>query len=140
MKEVKPFLGFNLNTLKIVNGKNSLNNNYDVLVIGPESDKRLSLDHVTIPKVLIKKQKEKNNLETNFNLVIRLPINIVEFNRAIVNLSQKHKFDQNSLIKIKDYVLDKNERVLKQNDKRLKVTEKEIYFIEKLLAFQKTFK
>ncbi len=112
LKEVKPFLGFNLNTLKIVNGKNSLNNNYDILVIGPESDKRLSLDHVTIPKVLIKKQKEKNNLETNFNLVIRLPINIVEFNRAIVNLSQQHKFDQNSLIQIKNYILDKNERVL----------------------------
>ena len=85
----------------------------------------------------IKKQKEKNNLETNFNLVIRLPINIVEFNRAIVNLSQKHKFDQNSLIKIKNYILDKNERVLKQNDTRLKVTEKEIYFIENLLASKK---
>ena len=59
LEEVKPFLGFNLNTLNIVNGKNLLNNNYDVLVIGPESNKRLSLDDVTIPKVLIKKQKEK---------------------------------------------------------------------------------
>ena len=137
LEEVKPFLGFNLNILNIVDRNNSLNNNYDVLVVGSESSKRLSLDDVTIPKVLVKKQKEKNNLETNFNLVIRLPINIVEFNRAIVNLSQKHKFDQNSLIKIKNYILDKNERVLKQNDKRLKVTEKEIYFIEKLLASKK---
>ena len=137
LEEVKPFLGFNLNRLKIINGKNSLNNNYDVLVIESESSKGLSLNDVIIPKVLVKKQKEKNNLETNFNLVIRLPINIVEFNRAIINLSQKHKFDQNSLIKIKDYILDKNERVLKQNDKRLKVTEKEIYFIEKLLASKK---
>ena len=59
LEEVKPFLGFNLNTLKIVNGKNSLNNNYDVLVIGAESSKRFSLDDVTIPKVLVKKQKEK---------------------------------------------------------------------------------
>ena len=132
LEEVKPFLGFNLNTLNIVDRKNSLNNNYDVLVIESESSKRLSLDNVTIPKVLVKKQKEKNNLETNFNLVIRLPINIVEFNNAIVNLSQKHKFDQNSLIKIKNYILDKNERVLKQNDIKLKVTEKEIYFIETL--------
>ncbi len=137
LEEVKPFLGFNLNTLKIENGNNSLNNNYDVLVVGSESSKRFSLDDVTIPKVLVKKQKEKNNLETNFNLVIRLPINIVEFNRAIVNLSQKHKFDQNSLIKIKNYILDKNERVLKQNDIKLKVTEKEIYFIEQLLAYKK---
>jgi hypothetical protein len=64
LEEVKPFLGFNLNTLNIVNGKNSLNDNYDVLVIGPESSKRLPLDEVTIPKVLVKKQKEKNNLET----------------------------------------------------------------------------
>ena len=49
LEEVKPFLGFNLNTLNIVNGKNSLNDNYDVLVIGPESGKRLPLDDVTIP-------------------------------------------------------------------------------------------
>ena len=79
LEEVKPFLGFNFNTLSIVNGKNSLNNNYDVLVIESESSKRFSLDNITIPKVLVKKQKEKNNLETNFNLVIRLPINIIEF-------------------------------------------------------------
>ena len=137
LEEVKPFLGFNLNTLKIVNGNNSLNDNYDVLVIGSESSKRFSLDNITIPKILVKKQKEKNNLEANFNLVIRLPINIIEFNRSIIDLSQKHKFDQNSLIKIKNYILDKNERVLKQNDKRLKVTEKEIYFIENLLASKK---
>ena len=137
LEEVKPFLGFNFNTLNIVNGKNSLNNNYDVLVIESENSKRFSLDSITIPKVLVKKQKEKNNLETNFNLVIRLPINIIEFNRSIVDLSQKHKFDQNSLIKIKNYILDKNERVLKQNDIKLKVTEKEIYFIEKLLASKK---
>ena len=137
LEEVKSFLGFNLNTLKIVNGNNSLSNNYDVLIIGSESSKRFSLNDVTIPKVLVKKQKEKNNLETNFNLIIRLPINLVEFNRAIVNLSQKHKFDQNSLIKIKNYILDKNERVLKQNDTKLKVTEKEIYFIEHLLASKK---
>ena len=49
LEEVKPFLGFNLNTLNIVNGKNSLNDKYDVLVIESESSKRLSLDNVTIP-------------------------------------------------------------------------------------------
>ena len=59
LEEVKPFLGFTLNTLNIVNGKNSLNNNYDVLVIESESSKRFSLDELTIPKVLVKKQKEK---------------------------------------------------------------------------------
>ena len=31
LEEVKPFLGFTLNTLNVVNGKNSLNDNYDVL-------------------------------------------------------------------------------------------------------------
>ena len=54
LEEVKPFLGFNLNTLNIFGEKNSLNNNYDVLVIGPENSKRPSLDDVIIPKVLLK--------------------------------------------------------------------------------------
>ena len=38
------------------------------------------------------------------------------------------------MIKIKDYILDKNERILKKNNKNLKITEKEINFIETLIS------
>ena len=65
-----------------------------------------------------------------FSLVVKLPLDVVEFNQDIINLCKKFEFDNNSLIKIKDYFLDKNERVLKKEDIFLKITEKEIDFIE----------
>ena len=39
---------------------------------------------------------------------------------------------KNSLIKINDYILDKNQRILKKGSITLKITEREIDFIEKL--------
>ena len=49
-----------------------------------------------------------------------------------INVCKKFEFKNNSLIIIKDYILDKNERTLKKNNIHLKITEKEINFIEKL--------
>ena len=44
-------------------------------------------------------------------------------------MCKRNEFKKNSLIEIKDYILDKNERTLKKNKKVLKITEKEINFI-----------
>ena len=49
----------------------------------------------------------------------------------------KHEFNKNSLIKIKDYTLDKNARILIKQNTKLQVTEKEIIFIEMLYSSQK---
>ena len=130
-EEVKQFFGFKLKNLDLLNDKILLDE-YDVLLMDNNVKTNISLENIQIPKVLIKKQGEKNNKDSIFNLVITLPINLIDFNQNIINLSQKHKFGKNSLIKIKDYVLDKNERTLKRNDKKIKITEKEIYFIETL--------
>ena len=47
----------------------------------------------------------------------------------VIEFCKKNEFQKNSLIKIKDYTLNKNERILKRGDKILKITEKEIDFI-----------
>ena len=39
---------------------------------------------------------------------------------------------QNSLVKINDYILDKNTRFLKRKETSIKITEKEMHFIEEL--------
>ena len=87
---------------------------------------------IKIPVILILGQKEKANIKNSFELVIKLPLSILQFNQSVVDISQKYKFDQNSIIKIKDYILDKNTRSLKRNEILAKVTEKEMYFIEEL--------
>jgi len=57
-------------------------------------------------------------------------LNILQFNQEIINVCKKFEFNNNSLINIKNYILDKNERILKKNNTFLKITEKEIDFIE----------
>ena len=49
----------------------------------------------------------------------------------------KYSHKKNSLIKIKDYTLDKNARILIKENTKLQVTEKEIIFIEMLYSSQK---
>ena len=77
----------------------SLLDEYDILLMDNNGKTNISLENIQIPKVLIKKQGEKNNKDSIFNLVITLPINLIDFNQNIINLSQKHKFGKNSLIK-----------------------------------------
>ena len=56
---------------------------------------------IKIPVILILGQKEKANIKNSFELVIKLPLSILQFNQSVVDISQKYKFDQNSIIKLK---------------------------------------
>ena len=96
-------------------------------------EKNILQNEINVPKVLIQheKQKKGQNLDS-FDLVFKMPINIIKFNQLIVNLCKKNEFEKNSLIKINDYILDKNQRILKKGSITLKITEREIDFIEKL--------
>ena len=42
----------------------------------------------------------KRYLKDDFSLVVKLPLNIVQFNQNIIDLCKKHEFKKNSLIKI----------------------------------------
>jgi len=90
------------------------------------------LDKINIPKILIIDKYTKNNFKNKFDTIVQLPLNILEFNTLVINLSQKYKFDENSLIKINNYTLDKNTRFLKKNEIYLKITEKEMHFLEEM--------
>ena len=135
LEEVKSFLGFKLH--KINDIAELYDVKYDVLVIDTENKKKLSLDKVTIPKILVTKNKEKIDSKLSYNLVVTFPINLLQFNQTVIDFSQKYKFDKNSLIEIKNYILDKNERTLSKNEKKIKITEKEIDFIEILFSSKK---
>ena len=135
LEEVKSFLGFKLH--KINDIAELYDVKYDVLVIDTENKKKLSLDKVTIPKILVTKNKEKIDSKLSYNLVVTFPINLLKFNQTVIDFSQKYKFDKNSLIEIKNYILDKNERTLSKNEKKIKITEKEIDFIEILFSSKK---
>ena len=64
-----------------------------------------------------------------------MPFAILELKKHIVSLIAKSEFGNNSVIKLNDYTIDKNERVIKRNSLTLKLSEKEINF---LILFSKS--
>ena len=132
INELKPFLSFDLIKIQPENDPNSINLENEVFVVDASYVQKFPIKKINIPSILILGQSERNAENNKFNIILKLPLSIIEFNRKIVDLSQKHKFDQNSVITVKNYILDKNERFLRSEKKSVKVTEKEMHFIEEL--------
>ena len=131
LNELKTFLKFNLfsneNKLPVM-----IPDNIDVLIYHNQdiqnSKKIYNLDKLQIIKILASNSKGKG-LE-NFDHVINLPTTLNDLNKVVEQAAIKKKFHQNSSIKVKDYLLDKNEKKLIKNDKSIILTEKEIQLIE----------
>ena len=136
LEEVKSFFGFQIAS-KNINNKDLIEGKFNAIIIDSENMQNISLRNIVIPKVLIQKNNKLNKFNDTFSLTIKLPLNIVQFNQDIIDICKKYEFNKNSLIKIQDYILDKNVRVLKKNDISLKVTEKEIVFLEMLHSSKK---
>ena len=135
--EVKSFLGFDL----IEIGKNyekSINNTCNAVIIETKVENKNLSNKIQIPKIFILDKNKKKMSNNPFELILKLPINLVQFNKTIVELCKKYEFNKNSLIQIKGYILDKNERILKKNKISLKITEKETHFIEMLNHYGKS--
>ena len=131
LKEVKSFFGFNLVSIN-EKSQNIINNNYNAVIIEAKVEKKDFSNKINIPKIFIHKETQKRLLKNPFELVFKLPMNIIHFNQIVIDLCKKHEFSKNSLVKIMDYTLDKNERTLKKGVKSLKITEKETHFIDML--------
>ncbi len=136
VNELKSFFGFNLlledQDLNLLNDKK-----INAVICDTDNSKKILNTNIKKPKILIQENNKNNFNQNMFSLVVKLPLDVVEFNQDIINLCMKFEFDNNSLIKIKDYFLDKNERILKKDDIFLKITEKEIDFIEILHSSNK---
>ena len=125
--ELKTFFGFNLILYESL--KEFKNENINAVLFDYENSKKILSLNINKPKIYIQ-EKNKINIEKKPEVIIKLPLNILQFNQEIINICKKFEFNNNSLINIKNYILDKNERILKKNNTYLKITEKEIDFIE----------
>ncbi len=127
LNELKTFFGFNLILSESL--KEFKNENINAILFDNENSKKILSLNINKPKIYIQ-EKNKINLEKKPEVIIKLPLNILQFNQEVINVCKKFEFKNNSLISIKNYILDKNERILKKNNTSLKITEKEIDFIE----------
>ena len=58
-----------------------------------------------------------------------IPFSILEIEKKIILLIAKKEFKGNSLIKLGNYIIDKNERKIKRDNLELQLSEKEINFL-----------
>ena len=88
------------------------------------------------PFILINDSLDSNLLVTSeFSNHLNMPFSILQLEKKIISLFAKFQFKKNSLIKLKEYLIDRNERKIKKKDLELQLSEKEINF---LILFSKS--
>ena len=97
-----------------------------------------SINKIKNKPILLLKRNDTNSInKLAFDFTINLPLSLFEFSYSIENLISVKKFNSNSSIKIKEYLVDKNERKLKKNNLSIAITEREIQLIELLFNEKK---
>ena len=74
--------------------------------------------------------QEKKRSFRKYDAKLELPTTLKEINAVVENTIAKKKFIQNSSIKIKNYLLNKNEKKLSKSDHFIILTEKEVQLLE----------
>ena len=142
LNEIKEYLNFSLVFFDKSTFSNlSVSTIHSVLVdrdICGDKDILLSINKMNnLPVLLIDKANHPNSVKFVYTESISLPLKFLEISNKITNFITAKEFNQNSSIKIKEYVLDKNERKLKKKNLSIVITEREIQLIELLFNEKK---
>ena len=126
-------LSFSTNNLDL-----NIISKYDVLFIHREilENKKIReiIININAVKILVTDKDEKN---ISYDDVLKLPTSIKEINYVVEKSAAKKTFNENSSIKIKNYLLDKNEKKLIKDKKSIILTEKEVQLLELLMQNKK---
>ena len=138
MEELKDHLNFKLTTIN-KNLETKLFENYDVLFCHQDFLKENSLLKALKNSNKIKiLASSSNKIKSDiFHAKVSLPLTIKDLNYIIENTIVKKNFSKNSSIKIKNYILDKNEKKLIKEESYVSLTEKEIQLLELFLSHNK---
>ena len=134
IKEIKLFSKYKINHYEDLNFcvKNAEKGNHVVVFFVKSSEE---IEKYNFPSILAIKSMDKGNkISSVLNEEIKVPFTIFDFKEKIVSAIAKNEFKKNSLINLKGYIIDKNERKIKKGNIELKLTEKEI---ELLILFTK---
>ena len=67
------------------------------------------------PLILVSESKETSNFKlSDFSEIMTVPFKIIDFKKKVISLISKVQFRKNSLIYLKEYIIDKNERKIKK--------------------------
>jgi DNA-binding response OmpR family regulator len=140
--DIKEYLNFSLVFYDKNTFTESLTQLIDILIIDSEiSNDEDVLDLIFKfrgkPLLLFKKKNFVKTIKINCDDTVSLPSSLVEISNRAKNLIASNNFLYNSSVKIKEYIIDKNERRLKKNNVFITITEREIQLIELLFTKKK---
>jgi hypothetical protein len=138
LEELKDYLNFKLITTNN-DFEDKILDDCDVLLIHEEYLKENTKINFLrkINKIKILAFHTKKTIFNNFKDKIQLPTTIKDINQIIENSIIKKSFNKNSSIKIKNYILNKNEKKLSKLKQFITLTEKEVQLLELFLNSKK---
>ena len=131
LNELKMFLKFNCLSDDLDNKSNIILFHVDVLL-----DKKLK-EYIQNNKSIKICAGNKQDLKGDYDAILELPTTLKEINSIVENTVAKKKFNLNSSIAVKNYLLNKNEKKLLRSDNYIILTEKEVQLIELFLNSKK---
>ena len=134
LNEIKLSSKFDIKSYQDINLciKDAVNYNRLVVFFATERNKQeyKQLLKNNFPLVIISKSKTPQDiLSMGFVDQLNSPFSILDFEKKVVSLLAKYEFNKSSLINLRGYIIDKNERKIKKNNLALQLTEKEINFL-----------
>ena len=112
--------------------KDAVNHNQLVIFFITEANKQYykKIENSSFPLIVITNLPiPKNILSRGFVEQLNMPFSVQNLEKKIVSLFARYKFKKRSLINLRGYTIDKNERKIKKNNLVLELTEREIDFL-----------
>ena len=134
LDEVKLFSKFKIKYYKDIDLclKDAKKYNFIIILFLKDLEKSFSnkiLNHNFPLLIIVDQVNTKNYFSSEFCEKLNMPFNILNLKKKIVSLVSKFEFKKNSLIKLGNYIIDKNERKIKKDNLELQLSEKEIDFL-----------
>ena len=140
LNELKEDLSFSLNFFDPDQFSNDMLFSSSAIIVDNqvcENEDTLTIINKIFNKPILLLENRSFPIKCKYDDKNHLPIIFAELKSKITNLITSYKFNKNSSIIIKNFILDKNEKKLKHDNLFIAITEREVQLIELLFNEKK---